>query len=81
MYFLPELRGLGVGQQLLTRCLEAAAKAGFTRMYLETLHSMTQAKALYERNGFVRLERPLGSTGHFGCNAFYARTLGAVAGH
>lgn len=75
MYFMPEARGLGLGQQLLSRCLDQARRAGFARMYLETLQAMSQARALYERNGFVRLERPLGDTGHFGCNSFYARSL------
>ncbi len=76
MYFLPEVRGLGIGQEILTKCIEGARRAGFSRMYIETLTNMTQAKALYERNGFQRMERPLGSTGHFGCNSFYARNLG-----
>lgn len=75
MYFLSELRGLGLGQELLTKCIDGARHAGFSRMYLETLGTMTQARALYERNGFLRLERPLGKTGHFGCDAFYAREL------
>jgi putative acetyltransferase len=75
MYFLPEVRGLGLGQELLDLCLEGARGAGFRRMYLETLANMGQARALYERNRFVRLERPLGDTGHFGCNMFYARDL------
>jgi putative acetyltransferase len=77
MYFLPEVRGLGIGQAILTLAMEGARRAGFSRMYLETLGSMTQARALYERNGFVPLERPSGNTGHFGCNAFYARDLRA----
>jgi putative acetyltransferase len=75
MYFLPELRGLGMGQEMLERCMEGARKAGFAKMYLETLGNMTQARALYERNGFERLSGPMGTTGHFGCNAFYARHL------
>ncbi len=75
MYFLPELRGLGLGQALLERCLSGARRAGFRRMYLETLTNMTHARSLYEKNGFVRLEAPLGATGHYGCNAFYARDL------
>lgn len=75
MYFLPDVRGLGLGQDVLTKCIEGARRAGFSRMYLETLSNMTQAKALYERNGFARLDGPLGKTGHFGCNAFYARDL------
>ena len=75
MYFMPEVRGLGLGQELLSTCLAGAKHAGFSRMYLETLGAMSQARALYEKNGFERLERPLGSTGHFGCNSFYARSL------
>jgi putative acetyltransferase len=79
MYFMPELRGLGLGQKLLEGCLAQARSAGFSRMYLETLAAMSQARALYERNGFQRLDRALGNTGHFGCNSFYARDL-RVAG-
>jgi putative acetyltransferase len=75
MYFMPEVRGLGLGQEVLSRCLDGARQAGFTRMYLETLRNMTQAKALYERNGFEPLTAPLGQTGHHGCNAFFARPL------
>jgi putative acetyltransferase len=69
------VRGLGVGQRLLGDCLAYAARAGFARMYLETLEAMSQARALYERNGFEPLDRPLGETGHFGCNSFYVKAL------
>jgi putative acetyltransferase len=79
MYFMPEVRGLGLGQELLTRCIEGARRAGFQRMYLETLGKMTAARALYERNGFRRLERPSGATGHFSCDVFYVIELGSVA--
>lgn len=75
MYFYPETRGLGLGQEVLTLCIEGARRAKFRRMYLETLTRMDQARALYERNGFARIEQPLGTTGHFGCNAFYVRDL------
>jgi putative acetyltransferase len=75
MYFLPQLRGLGCGQAVLDLCMDGARRAGFTRMYLETLSGMARARALYEKNGFSRLAGPLGNTGHFGCNAFYARDL------
>jgi putative acetyltransferase len=36
---------------------------------------MDAAKRLYERTGFRRLDRPCGSTGHFGCDAWYALDL------
>jgi putative acetyltransferase len=75
MYFLPELRGLGLGQRLLAQCLETARRFGFHRCYLETLTGMDRAQALYERNGFRQLDRPLGATGHFGCNRWYLKEL------
>jgi putative acetyltransferase len=79
MYFLPETRGLGLGQIVLERVQQAAAAAGYHTMYLETLGTMKQARKLYEAAGFRKLGGPLGSTGHFGCDAWYAKALGGPA--
>ncbi|MEZ4375580.1 MAG: GNAT family N-acetyltransferase [Polyangiaceae bacterium] len=70
MYFLAEARGHGVGKRLLVRILEQAKAAGFTHCYLETLEHMTRARALYRSLGFQPLDKPLGDTGHFGCNSW-----------
>ncbi len=75
MYFLPEARGKGTGRTLLRRCLEAARAFGYARVYLETLTGMSAAQRMYEAHGFRRLPRPLGTTGHFGCNRFYVLDL------
>jgi len=75
MYFLPELRGLGLGSRLLKICLAAAREAGFERCYLETLDSMKEARQLYRKHGFQPLTAPLGCTGHSGCNTWMARDL------
>jgi putative acetyltransferase len=75
MYFRPEARGLGLGQAVLTKCLDAARSFGFTTCYLETLGTMVKARALYERNGFQKRNGPAGATGHFGCDAWYDRAL------
>jgi putative acetyltransferase len=75
MYFLPEGRGLGLGQQVLTECLIAARDAGFEFCYLETFNTMVSAMKLYERNGFKRIPGALGSTGHFACDTFYLTSL------
>ena len=77
MYFLPEARGLGLGARLLTHVLAAASEAGFDRCYLETLETMSRARRLYESFGFRKLPAPLGATGHFGCDAWYALELAA----
>lgn len=75
MYFLPEARGLGFGQEILDRALAEAKQAGFRRCYLETLTGMTDAQRLYRANGFEKIESAMGATGHFGCNSFYIRDL------
>jgi len=71
MYLLPEIRGRGLGHDLLKRCLDAARDRGFTLCYLESLEGMTEARRLYERAGFCRVASPMGRTGHFSCDAWY----------
>ena len=75
MYFLPELRGRGAGRAVIERCIAAARKFGFYSCYLETLTGMDDAKRLYLANGFRRIDRSLGNTGHHGCDRFYLRDL------
>lgn len=75
MYFKSELRGLGVGTQLLNLCLEEAARAGFQHCYLETMDNMEQAQRLYGRYGFKYLDEPMGHTGHTSCGTWMARKL------
>lgn len=75
MYFLPEVRGHGLGSLLLEKCLVFASESGFTACYLETLEHMHEAKRLYQKFGFTKLSEPLGDTGHFGCNNWFLKKL------
>jgi len=75
MYFLPSLRGLGAGAEVMRRSLDAARAFGFKQCYLETLSGMDAAMKLYERTGFRRIDAPMGATGHGGCNTFYLMEL------
>ena len=75
MYFLPTVRGVGAGADIMRRSLEAARAFGFKRCYLETLSGMDAAMKLYERTGFRRIDKPMGDTGHGGCNTFYLMEL------
>ena len=75
MYFRPELRGSGMGSRLLAGILEAARAAGYRLCYLETLDNMEAARRLYLRHGFSFIDRPLGNTGHSGCNTWMVREL------
>ncbi|EIL88101.1 GNAT family N-acetyltransferase [Rhodanobacter sp. 115] len=75
MYFLPQARGIGAGQAMMQRCLDAARGFGFRRCYLETLTGMDAAQALYKRNGFQMICSAMGGTGHHGCDRYYLREL------
>jgi putative acetyltransferase len=75
MYFLSEVRGRGIGQSLIQKCLEFAKDSGYGLCYIETLDGMDMAKALYLKNGFTSLNKPLGDTGHFNCDAWYSKKL------
>ena len=75
MYFLAEVRGLGQGRRMLQHCLAAARQLGYKRCYLETLTGMDAAQRLYAEAGFQRLCSPLGATGHFACDRYYALDL------
>mgnify|MGYP001816556460 FL=1 len=75
MYFMSELRGMGVGTMLLNLCLEEATRAGFRLCYLETMNGMEQARRLYGKHGFKYLDQPMGHTGHTSCGTWMAREL------
>ena len=41
---------------------------------------MTAANRFYLKHGFARLDAPMGGTGHFSCDVWYARDLSAPSG-
>jgi ribosomal protein S18 acetylase RimI-like enzyme len=51
----PSAQGAGIGELLVTTCLDRARAAGKCRMVLSTDRRMTAAIRLYERLGFTRL--------------------------
>lgn len=75
MYFKNQLRGQGLGQKILELCLEQAREFGYGYCYIETLEHMTSAQKLYRKNGFKKLEGPMGKTGHFKCNSWFLKSL------
>jgi putative acetyltransferase len=53
MYFVPQLRGRGLGRQVLERARRYARSQGFKAIRLETISVLDQAIRLYTRFGFV----------------------------
>lgn len=75
LYLDTAARGKGLGKQLILHCLDAAAKAGFTQVYLETMPELHNAVGLYERCGFTYLDGPIGNSGHFGCDIWMTKSI------
>jgi putative acetyltransferase len=52
LYVRPAFRGLGLGRQLAEAMLDAARRAGYSAVLLDTLSDMEAARTLYEDIGF-----------------------------
>ena len=75
MYFSPMIRGKGLGSKLIEKCLKKAVLTDYKKCYLETMPYMKAATALYKKNGFINLKKPLGDTGHYSCNVWMIKEL------
>jgi putative acetyltransferase len=75
LYIMPNVRGRGLGRALLENCFEIATQLGYKQVYLETLPELKMAVGLYENCGFRYLDKPLGNSGHFGCDLWMLKDL------
>ena len=55
LYVRPAFRRTGIGKRLAIRALEAARRAGYRRLVLDTLDRMESAVRLYEKLGFRQI--------------------------
>ena len=75
MYFLPSIRGKGLGNQMIEKCLDFALDNKFKYCYIETLPYMKAAQKLYLKKGFSYINGPIGNTGHTSCNVWLIKKL------
>ena len=75
MYFLPDARGKGLGNQMIQKCLTKAKSYGYTDCYLETIPNMIDTQKLYKKWGFSYIDHPLGNTGHCSCPVWMVKSL------
>jgi len=55
LYVRPAARGLGIGAALVSAIITSAEELGYAEMRLDTLPTMPEAFALYERFGFLQI--------------------------
>lgn len=53
MYFVPQIRGIGLGRHILERAVGHARRLGFKTIVLETHRTLKEAIRLYSRFGFL----------------------------
>jgi putative acetyltransferase len=75
MYFLPDARVKGLGNQMIQKCMTKAKSYGYTDCYLETMPNMIDAQKLYKKWGFSYIDHPLGNTGHCSCPVWMVKSL------
>jgi putative acetyltransferase len=74
-YLSAESRKKGIGKALLAKNIESARLFGSTKLYLESLPQFSDAIKLYEKQGFHKLDEPLGESGHSTCNIWMKKDL------
>ena len=75
MYFLPEARGKGFGNQIIQRCIDFAKVSNFKQCYIETIPNMRDAQKLYIKTGFRDKDHSMGNTRHSFCSIWMLKTL------
>ena len=75
LYLKTEARGTGLGKQLLEISMQWAKDNGYTQVYLESMPELDKAVSIYEKLGFIRIQQPLGNSGHCGCDIWMTKQL------
>ena len=75
MYYSPTIRGKGLGKKMFNKCMQAAKDLGYKKCYLESALQLKSAIHIYENNGFIHLDKPLGNTGHYSCGVWLIKDL------
>ena len=74
-YLTKNSRGQGTGRALMEIALEAAKQMGYRKIYIESLPEFSKAVSIYEKQGFKHLDKPLGNSGHTGCNIWMLKDI------
>lgn len=74
-YVSSSARGKGVGKELMERSIASAREMSYSQIYIESLPAFSVAVRIYEKQGFKKIPRPLGNSGHPGCNIWMLKEL------
>lgn len=75
IYLHKSVRGKGLGKALMEKCFDEARAFNYHYLYLESMPELNVAVGMYQKMGFVSLDKPLGNSGHFGCDLWMKKEL------
>lgn len=74
-YLHKNFRGTGIGRTLMEASINFAEDKSYNAIYIESLPEFSTAVSIYEKQGFKFLEKPMGNSGHSGCNLWMLKQL------
>ncbi len=75
-FYLPaSSRGKGIGKILMEHSVKSAKEFGFKKIYIESLPQFSKAVKIYEKQGFTKINHPLGNSGHSSCDIWMIKEL------
>lgn len=74
-YIGKEARGKGLGKILMQQSIASAKELGYKQIYLESIPAFSKAVSIYEKQGFTYLDKPLGNSGHSGCDLWMIKNI------
>ncbi len=74
-YLSKDIRGLGIGKQLMEQSIISATEPGYKKPYIESFPQFSKAVRIYEKIGFKIIDHALGSSGHTTCDIWMMKEL------
>ncbi len=74
LYLDPAVKGEGLGYGMIRYVEEQMRSSGFRRSYLETHDNLQAAIHIYEKSGYLEIEKPE-NIGHSSMNRFFVKEL------
>ena len=74
LYLADYVKGSGIGYTLIQMIEEKAKELGYRKMYLETHTNLAAAIHIYEKSGYLEIEKPA-EVVHSTMNRFYIKDL------
>ena len=75
-FYLPaSSRGKGIGKELMERSILSAREFGYKKLYIESLPQFSKAVSMYVKQGFKKIDEPMGNSGHTSCDIWMMKEL------